>query len=299
MSHLWQRVETALYRRAPARFRRPLRWLLYAPLDLLGWLRGRQNGDELLPPARLRDIGAGDFRSVGESFVTLLRTHCGLEPRHRVLDLGCGIGRMGIPLARFLRRAEGGRYDGIDVSRRDIRWCQRHVTPRYPHARFHHADVHNGMYASGRDTRADDYRFPFADSSFDVALAASLFTHLLVDDTRHYLHELARVLDDDGHALLTFFVLDDEAKERISNGECGLTFAHRRGDAFVHDTARPEGAVAYEPEWLRDACADAGLEIDIHPGTWSGRVEGLSFQDVVLTRLIRSKSSSLNRQSSA
>jgi SAM-dependent methyltransferase len=46
-------------------------------------------------------------------------------------------------------------------------------------------------------------RFPAGDSSVDVVFAASLFTHLLEPDSRHYLREVRRVLAPRGRALLS------------------------------------------------------------------------------------------------
>ena len=46
------------------------------------------------------------------------------------------------------------------------------------------------------------------DASFDVIYAASLFTHLLPDETRNYFCETRRVLKPTGRCLFSFFHLD-------------------------------------------------------------------------------------------
>ncbi|HEX8254186.1 MAG TPA: hypothetical protein VF846_13660 [Thermoanaerobaculia bacterium] len=56
--------------------------------------------DRDLPPLRLRDVGGGDFRQVGEDLVKVLADH-GLKSTDRVLDIGCGVGRVALP--RVLR----------------------------------------------------------------------------------------------------------------------------------------------------------------------------------------------------
>ena len=49
--------------------------------------------------------------------------------------------------------------------------------------------------------------------------------------------------------------------------------------------AKPEEAVGFEEEWLLEALRAAGLDlVALHPGSWTGRSEGLSFQDVVVAR---------------
>ena len=53
----------------------------------------------------------------------------GLRPDHHVIDIGCGSGRLALPLTNFLRR---GRYEGFDIDPDMIAWCRRSITPRHP-----------------------------------------------------------------------------------------------------------------------------------------------------------------------
>ena len=56
------------------------------------------------PPQSIRDsVGAGDFVAIGNKWKEFFVTSAGLLPEHRVLDVGCGIGRMAIPLTEVLR----------------------------------------------------------------------------------------------------------------------------------------------------------------------------------------------------
>lgn len=277
-----ERLETALWRRLPPALRRPFRRLLYLPIDAAETLlRGRP---PLVPPRGLQYHGAGDFLDAGRHLATLLEEHAGLEPCSQVLDIGCGIGRAAVALTSILD--EEGSYDGFDVSARDIAWCRRQITPRFERFRFHLADVGNSEYNTRGREPADSYRFPFPDASFDVALAASVFTHLLEGGVRRYLAETARVLRPGAALLATFFLLDDETRRRLTDISSPLRFIHRSGNAFVHEPNRPEAIVAYDEAWARTALDEAGLEVEepIRHGTWSGRENGASYQDVVVAR---------------
>src|SRR3979409_2149502 len=54
----------------------------------------------------------GRWEEIGELQFQFLRTH-GLEPQHRLLDIGCGSLRGGV---RFVSYLDPGNYFGIDIS---------------------------------------------------------------------------------------------------------------------------------------------------------------------------------------
>ena len=174
--------------------------------DLLDTVSGRR--DRLTPPRRLSlYVGPGDFRATGEEFLGLFRTTVDLGPHDRVLDIGCGIGRMARVLVPVLRPP--GSYDGFDIAEPGIRWCQAHYGDTPAQFRFKHADVHNSVYnPAGRDT-PETYTFPYGDGSFDLAIATSVFTHLLPGAADHYLAQAARVLAPNARLFATWFLTED------------------------------------------------------------------------------------------
>lgn len=234
----------------------------------------------LVPPRRLRFVGDGDFVAIGRQFTDHLRSLAGLNPDSRVLDAGCGIGRIAIPLLDVL--SPRGSYDGFDIVPRAIRWCEREIAPRHPAFRFTLADLGNGAYRKRSGGSAATYRFPYPDASFDVVVATSLFTHLLPDEARNYVREIGRVLAPGGRCLLTWFVLDAEAEAAIRAGRSAIPFAHAFGDCLVMDPAVPEAAIAYPQHAIEAMHAQAGLtDVALHPGSWCGRTRFTSGQDIV------------------
>jgi SAM-dependent methyltransferase len=246
-------------------------------LDAADTLRGRR--DPRVPPRRMDFVGHSDFVATGDEFLAHFVALGGLRPGERVLDAGCGIGRMARPLAGYLDDA--GSYDGFDVNADGIAWCE----PRYrdrPNFRFVLADIRNDVYNPGGSLAAAEYRFPYDDDAFDLVFATSLFTHLVTAETLRYLDEVARVLAPGARALLTFFVLDETSRALIDSGRSALAFAPFDDHSAVVDQQLPEAAIAYDEAWLLEALAARGLrDVAIHPGSWSGREPATSYQDIV------------------
>jgi SAM-dependent methyltransferase len=240
--------------------------------DAADRVRGRH--DPLVPPRRLQFVGAGDFAATGDEFLRHLTDLAGLNPASDVLDIGCGIGRIARPLASYLTT---GTYAGFDVDPRGIAWCAE----RYPVERFRFtlADLHNARYNPAGTASARDYRFPYEDDRFDVAVMTSVVTHLQAPEAEHYLAESLRVLRPGGRLLATFFLLDADSRAALRAGRTTIPFPIDNEEAkmAVADPDLPEEAVAFDERWVRER-----LDVrSIDPGTWRG-TPGRSYQDIVI-----------------
>jgi len=234
--------------------------------------------DPLLPPAGLHSVGGGDFRAVGDDLLGLLAQLGGLRPHERVLDIGCGTGRLARPLTAYLAT---GSYDGLDIVGPSIAWC-RGAYRDYPNVRFHHADLINRTYNPSGRVRAADYRVPFADASFDFVLLTSVFTHMLVRDTQNYLSEIARVLAPGGRVFATAFLLDESSRGAIEAKQADLSFRHPLDGCFAERGQAPEESLAYDRGVFARMAEAGGLCVDrFHPGSWRGG-EGATYQDLLI-----------------
>ena len=109
-----------------------------------------------------------------------------------VFDFGCGCGRLARQLIQ--QRPQPRSYVGIDLHAGMIRWCQANL--RSPQFRFEHHDVFNPGFNPGDKPQRVD--LPAEDSSCDLVIAHSVFTHILEDSALHYLAECARILRSGG-----------------------------------------------------------------------------------------------------
>jgi SAM-dependent methyltransferase len=240
----------------------------------------------VLPPRELQDWvgggGADAFKATGNEFLGYLVDLCGLQPGDAVLDVGCGSGRMALPLTGYLNRE--GRYAGFDVSREAIAWCTENISGSHPNFEFTVVDIQNGSYNPTGKYTSSDFRFPYPDGSFDAVLLASLFTHMLPPEVKHYLHEIVRVLKPGGRSLITFFLLNEESLALIKGGKASFNFEHEMPGYRTTHVDHPEAAIAYPEAFVRDLYGECGLEIrePLRYGTWCGRTNGMSGQDVVI-----------------
>lgn len=246
-------------------------------LDLIPGIR-----DELTPPYRMMKVGGRDFRAAGEKFLVYFKQFGNLKPSESVLDVGCGVGRMAIPLTRFLN--EHGSYEGFDIVKRRIDWCNRHISLKYPNFRFQFADIFNDRYNPNGRWEASQYKFPYGSESFHFVFLTSVFTHMLPKAIENYFSEISRVLRKDGRCLITFFLLNDESLNLIQQGQSTLDFRYDFGRYRSIDKKVPESAVAFDEQYIRSLYQQHNMMLidSPHYGSWCGRQHPLNNQDIIV-----------------
>ncbi len=178
----------------------------------------------------------GDFDYIGAVEVAALQRH-GLEPDDRVIDVGCGSGRLAKPLSQYLR----GPYSGFDVVEGLVTYARD--TVGRPDWRF--------------DT-VDHIAIPEPDDCADVVCFFSVLTHLLHEQSYWYLEEARRVVRPGGTILASFLEFADPAHWHA--------FAKQVENAKRPDHADPL-SVFIERDVLRTWAGRLDLEVvDIHAG---------------------------------
>jgi SAM-dependent methyltransferase len=237
----------------------------------------------IAPPRTLyHQYGGGNFFDIGLHFFRIMLDECNLQRTSKILDVGCGVGRIALPLQYFLKN--GGCYDGFDIMPEGIEFCSTQVTPKFPNFNFQKADIFNSFYNPSGSQKAEEYSFPYPSASFDIVLSTSLMTHLPPAAAVQYIRETARVLKPGGISLHTFFVLDQFASKQISAGHSAIKFRYDMGGYLTSNIRAVEDAIALPEGLVRNAYTDAGLDLQIKYGSWCGRPNPLSAQDIVLGR---------------
>lgn len=208
---------------------------------------------------------SSDFHDTGADFRQFLISR-GLQPNHRVLDVGCGIGRLAVALTAYL--STEGSYEGFDIMPVAIRWC-RNITARYPNFGFQLADVHSDRYHPKGRVKADAYSFPYPDDSFDFVVLGSVFSHMLPNDLSRYLAEIARVLKPGGRTVISGYLLNDRKRALVSAERSAATFSHAGPGYWAEYAELPEAAIAYDEDWMLALYDRCGLTvIESIDGVW-------------------------------
>ncbi len=104
-----------------------------------------------------------------------------IESMERILDFGCGCGR----LTRHLNNLSGLEIHGTDSSKELINWCIRNLS--------------FGCFT----THKLESKLVYADNYFDFAYSVAVFGHFTEDLQKHWINELCRVIKPGGLLLVT------------------------------------------------------------------------------------------------
>ena len=163
-----------------------------------------------LPPVALR-WGGSRYHSDEEYLRSARKVarrvidECGLTRDSRLLDIGCGQGRL-------LRGVIGelgcvGGYLGLDVHEPSVEWLRSQVNVGFAEFRLLH--FRNDRYNPSIRER----ELPDLGERFEAVVLISVFSHMRLDDISTYLRFIRKSMAENARAFLTAFVEDDVPAE--------------------------------------------------------------------------------------
>ena len=144
--------------------------------------------DRLIHWARFYDLGNGLLGRRGKRLRAMVADDLELRPGDRVLDVGCGPGRLALAFAE--RVAPSGSVDGIDAAVEMINRASSRARKRGAAATFQVAFAQ---------------QLPFPDATFDAVACTLALHHVAEDDQRTAVGEMYRVLKPHGRLLIAEF----------------------------------------------------------------------------------------------
>lgn len=246
------------------------------------------------PPDLMKDEGIEvleEWFRWAEEWSMILKIYGKITKSSVILEIGCGLGRIAFPLRYVLFN---GSYEGFDICRYKIDFLQKNFHSTYSNFNFRWANIKNTHYNPDGEIEATSYRFPYDNESFDLVYAASVFTHMIPQNTANYFKESARVLKPNGQCIFSFFILDYYRKGKprplgFSNPYFDFDYYddNYNDDFAVNDPKNPEKLTAYKLDLVKNLAERAGLKLieSSLPGVWSGSTENwIGAQDLVILR---------------
>lgn len=261
--------------------RRMVRRIYYFPIDAFDKITGKRPA--LVPPKGKIFIGPGNFVKIGNTFLQHFINQCELKPDSKILDVGCGIGRIARPLSAYL--TPKGSYDGFDIVEEGINWC-KHAYRSFDNFKFIHIPLRNDLYNLTSTIKASEFVFPYPDEQFDLVILTSVFTHMQEDEIKQYFREISRVLKCGKYCFCTFFLITPES-EQLLNSSPDPFFKYRFANYFLHDEKVKDANIAFRYELVLEFIKTNKLSIQqFNPGWWSGRSRetSLDFQDIIVLK---------------
>ena len=177
-----------------------------------------------------------------------------LKPNLKVLDLGCGTGRLYQIFAKFQDSID---YIGLDQSEGQLAEAKK----EFPNNKY---------------VQAEMTKLPFDDASFDLVFCVATLHHLPDEETRQQaLSEMKRILKPGGRVLMTNWNLySDSAQKTVEKGKW-----QQNDGEFVVPWMNPKGEVlgeryyyGFTPEYLDKICSEAGFEVEENYYSKKGKV---------------------------
>lgn len=196
---------------------------------------------------------------MGARLVHALLNHAGMtiEQHPRVLDFGCGCGRV----VRHFAHVPGGEIHGCDYRREQVEWCRRNLA-------FLHASQ-NPLHPPTA----------YEEDSFDLIYALSVLTHMDEPLQHAWIREFKRLLRPGG--ILIFTTLGERHTDRLS----GRDLARFENGELVVQRPRVSGTnacTAYHPyEYVTGALLDGFSPVGFSDGSTPGAAV---LQDAYLVR---------------
>lgn len=183
-----------------------------------------------------------------ESEAQRLVTHFNCDNMSKVLDIGCGQGRLPIGILRVVGELD---YVGIDVNFKSVEWCKRHIESRHPSFLFHHLDITNERYNPQGSSLTEDFKFDIPKNSVDIIYLFSVFSHMYENEMRVYLSDFTRILKSEGKLFFTTFV--EENVPNVSINPENYVFEKCSGCLHV---------VRYEKNYLFSILDESGFVVE-------------------------------------
>lgn len=229
-------------------------------IDIEKYLKNNDIYGEIL----FSSINDNSMYGITHSFLIYLLKECQLTSNSTILEIGCGIACLSLPIIKYINN---GKYYGIDTNKTCIDWCCHHITP-----------LCNTTFKS---VSSSHFIIPCEDCELDTVYSTTIFLALTIDDITKYLTEINRVLKKGGCLIFTLFVWNQSVQMLLKTKKIKTRIIKTNGLSYLIN-ARGEQAIIHNDTTLYKCLQDKHFEIiETIFGHWSNSSNSNIYQDVI------------------
>ncbi|HEY2051884.1 MAG TPA: class I SAM-dependent methyltransferase [Caulobacteraceae bacterium] len=249
-------------------------------------------------------VGGGDPRVVARINSQIIMTNLGGKLPSRVLDFGCGVGR--VALGMIERFGQDLHIDGTDIVPEMIVLCENEINARFKNASFFCLASDNTLYekygTESAPRHAEDQFFASKEANYDLIYAFSVFTHLEKSQIERYLRIFRRMIAPSGRIIFSCFLLEAQSRKMIRDRFAAYPVQLNSESDDIHlgrkDQENPLAFVAASLDTIQELLTSTGwVTAAITFGSWRGELsDSSSFQDIVVATPAELPPVALNEQ---
>ena len=214
------------------------------------------------------------------------------------LDFGCGWGRLAAAFS--LAGSKNGSYYGYDTNPLVLEFCRNayrndirfnffgpEIDSTTNYLTNKRITTANGAYARRRKAypSREDLAKLLGPNKLSCQVSLSVFTHMWPEDAVETLRVFQEFSNPDTTFINTWLILDDTAIAAVNLGNADRILPIEVGGVYTYSQLNPLVCTAYPIEKLQQVYFDAGHQIiDIKFGSWSGRNNGVTYMDIVVSK---------------
>ena len=244
------------------------------------------------------------FFNAIERELPFLKKIANLTSNSKTLDFGCGLGR--IAAAFKASTNDCGYYYGYEPMSKQRLWLKNKFNlekfkfggeeilfdKNYIYYQDKYSSVNaNNKIVDMKEFELNNLKKLLSDDSkknilLDLQYSCSVFTHMLPQDLINTFNNFKNFSGNNTVFVNTFFIVDEFARKSLETNKADRILPYFDYGIYLRSQKNPLLCTAYPLDLLKKIYHDAGHKIlNINFGSWSGRDNGIIFQDIVISKL--------------
>lgn len=220
------------------------------------------------------NIYSKEFDTQGYILFNICNKLLNFEQKDKVLDFGCGTGR----LLKHLKK-ENLNYQGFEINNN-----YGSIAKQFGEVRTR--DINHPEYNKNGSLELKDNFTEYESEEFNKIISLAVLNHQSFKEASIIIKELLRITKKNGLILITVFLINNLTQQLMKKASCKFDFIKSSIDNFSTNLDRPYLNNAFYEDMIRKVIINNKGQIvePIYYGEWRGQNSGLTGHDVIVIR---------------